>query len=250
MSASLKLVCLNIEKNRHFERVIPFLLEQMPDVFCVQEIYESSVTTIAKVLMATEYVYVPMTGRPTESPPEIQGIAIFSRLPIRGSKTHYYVGTPESVPESNDHDPLTWNANNRMVIVCEIEKEEEIFRICTTHFTWSERGTRTDKQMHDMDELLKVLGSLGEFVLCGDFNVSRGRTLFGMLARRYKDNVPLHYKTSLDLELHRAAKLRRHEIENKMVDGIFSTPEYEVSNVEMISGVSDHRALVATVSRT
>lgn len=249
MSASLKLICLNIEKDRHLDCISTFLSKRLPDVFCVQEIYESSIPTIAAALPGSTYVYVPMTGRPKENPPQMQGVAIFSRLPIKKYEVHYYVGGPDSVPDSDDKDPLTWNANNRMVIVCDIESGGEIFRICTTHFTWSERGIRTDKQRHDMGELLKILWSLGEFVLCGDFNVSRGGELFGMLAERYTDNVPIHYETSLDLELHRAAKLRRHEIANKMVDSIFSTPAYSVSDVEMVSGVSDHCALVATVSK-
>ena len=248
MSASLKLVCLNIEKDRHLDRIIPFLSEQMPDVFCAQEVYESSIPVIAEALPDSTYVYVPMTGRPKENPPQMQGAAIFSRLPIKTRDVRYYVGTPETIPDSDDNDPRTWNANNRMVIVCDIASEKEDFRICTTHFTWSERGKATDKQLHDMRELLKILGSLDEFVLCGDFNVSRRGELFGMLAERYTDNVPFHYETSLDLELHRAAKLRRHEIAIKMIDGIFSTPAYTVSDVEMISGVSDHKALVATIS--
>lgn len=248
MSASLKLVCLNIEKDRHLDRIIPFLSEQMPDVFCAQEVYESSIPVIAEALPGSTYVYVPMTGRPKENPPQMQGVAIFSRLPIKTRDVRYYAGTPEKVPDSDDNDPSTYNASNRSLVTCDVEKDGTIFRVCTTHFTWSERGQRTDKQLHDMRTLLKILGSMGEFVLCGDFNVPRGGELFGMLAERYTDNVPLHYETSLDLELHRAAKLRRHEIAKKMIDGIFSTPAYIVSDVEMISGVSDHQALVATIS--
>src|SRR3990167_11249520 len=113
MSASLKLVCLNIEKDRHLDRVIPFLSEQMPDVFCAQEVYESSIPVIAEALPGSTNVYVPMTGGAKENPPQMQGVAIFSRLPIKARDVRYYVGVPEKIPDSDDNDPLTWNANNR-----------------------------------------------------------------------------------------------------------------------------------------
>ena len=242
MSASLKLVCLNIEKDRHLDRIAPFLSEQMPDVFCAQEVYESSIPAIAEALSGSEYVYVPMTGRPKESPPQMQGVAIFSRLPVKARDVRYYVGAPGQVPDSDDNDPLTYNANNRPLVICDIEQDGNVFRICTTHFTWTPDGQPTDEQRKDTKALLALLDDAGELVLAGDFNVPRGGELFGMLAARYKDNVPSHYTTSIDGDLHKRGQL------NRMVDGIFSTPNYVVSGVEMISGVSDHKALIATIS--
>ncbi|MDO8576091.1 MAG: endonuclease/exonuclease/phosphatase family protein [bacterium] len=243
MSASLKLVCLNIEKDRHLDRVVPFLSEQMPDVFCAQEVYESSIPAIAEALPGSEHVYVPMTRRPKESPPQMQGVAIFSRFPVRARDVHYYVGVPGQVPDSDDNDPATYNANNRPLVTCDVEKDGTTFRVCTTHFTWTPDGEPTDEQRNDMRALLKILEPVNDLILCGDFNVSRGGELFGRLAERYKGNVPPQYTTSIDGDLHRRGQL------NRMVDSIFSTPNYVVSGVEMVSGVSDHQALVATISR-
>ena len=242
MSVPLKLVSLNIEKDRHLDRITPFLSEQMPDVFCAQEVYESSIPVIAKALSGAAYVYVPMTGRPKENPPHMQGVAIFSRLPIKAQSVRYYVGRPDTVPDSDDNDPLTYNASNRMVVLCDIEKEGQLFRVGTTHFTWTPDGEPTDGQRSDMRALIALFDDAEELILAGDFNVSRGGELFGALAQRYKDNVPPHYTTSIDGNLHRKGQL------NRMVDGIFSTPRYTVSDVEMISGVSDHCALVAKIS--
>lgn len=244
MPASLKLISLNIEKDRHLDRIVLFLLEQMPDVFCVQEIYESSIQAIAEALPDSTHVYVPMTRRPKEDPPQMQGVAIFSRPPIKKTQNvRYYAGAPENVPDSDDNDPSTYNASNRPLVICDIEKDGTVFRVCTTHFTWTSDGEPTDEQRRDMKALLTLLDSAGELVLAGDFNVPRGGELFGVLARHYKDNVPPHYTTSIDGDLHRRGQL------NRMVDGIFSTPAYTVSDVEMVSGVSDHKALVATVSK-
>jgi len=247
-TASVKLISLNIEKSKHLDIVVPFLETQMPDVFCVQEIYESSVAIISAALGGAEHIFIPMTGRPRENPPEIQGVGIFSRLPIRKREVKYYVGTSNPVPDSMQNDPTTYNLNNRMVIICDIEKYGKIFRIATTHFTWTPDGNPSEAQRTDMRTLLDILHEVGEFVLAGDFNAPRGGEIFAKLTSRYKDNVPARYETSLDISLHRAGKTRPQELADKMVDGILSTPAYRVSNVEMISGVSDHCALVAEIS--
>ncbi len=140
-------------------------------------------------------------------------------------------------------DPATFNQKNQMLAFCEVEKEGTVFKIYNTHFTWTADGEPDDLQRNDMQSMLRILKAAGEFILCGDFNVPRGGELFGLLAEHYKDNVPPHYTTSIDGDLHRRGQL------NRMVDGMFSTPGYVVSDFEMVSGVSDHRALVATVSK-
>jgi hypothetical protein len=38
-------------------------------------------------------------------------------------------------------------------------------------------------------------------------------------------------------------------MDTKMVDGLFSTPGYLVSDVELHSGVSDHMAITANVAK-
>ena len=94
-----------------------------------------------------------------------------------------------------------------------------------------------------MKALLAHLNGTGEFVLCGDFNAPRGGEMFAELSSRYTDNVPASYLSSLDPKLHRAGNLER------MVDGIFTTPTYLVSDVEMYSGISDHCAFTATLQK-
>jgi hypothetical protein len=97
---------------------------------------------------------------------------------------------------------------------------------------------------------MQILGTMGEFVLGGDFNAPRGGEMFSVLSSAYTDNIPLQYKTSLDLTLHRAARERGPQLGDKMVDGLFSTPAYSVSDVRLVDGVSDHMAVVATISKS
>ena len=249
MSVSLKLISLNIEKSKHLDRVLPFLVREMPDVFCAQELYESAISRVVAALSGVEYTYIPMTMRPKENPPEMQGIAIFSRVPVTKRDVLYYRGTPDVVPESAQEDPSTYNNSNRMVVVCDVAKGGTAFRIATNHFAWTSGGQPDGMQRKEICLLLDILDRLGEFVLAGDFNAPRGGEIFGMLAAKYRDNVPVRYKTSLDASLHRAGKTSPEQLATKMVDGIFSTSAYTVSDVELVSGVSDHCAIVANVSK-
>lgn len=241
MGVSLKLVSLNIERHKNLDAVERFLMERMPDVVCLQELFEAHVERFRQALGGARAVFEPMGLRPDESGTAM-GVGIFSRLPVVAYEARYYSGERGVLQESSQSDAATYNNFNRMVLACDVEKGSDCFRIGTTHFTWTPDGQPTDTQRRDVRALLDTLTGMGDVVLTGDFNAPRGGEIFTMLAERYKDNVPPHYTSSIDPNLHRAGRLEL------MVDGIFSTPRYSVSDVGMVSGVSDHCALVATVS--
>ena len=67
--------------------------------------------------------------------------------------------------------------------------------------------------------------------------------IFGRLAAQWTDHIPPTYATSLDPALHRAGPLQL------MVDGIFATADYGVSEVVLHQGVSDHCAITARVAK-
>ncbi len=241
---SIKLVSLNVERSKHLDLVENFFVSEMPDVVCLQELMQEDIPRLLTPLGNPIYVFEPMALRPDEPPSVTMGIGVFSRFPIVEKSVRYYVGEPGVLRDSMQNDPSTYNNLNRIVLAADIQKDGRVFRIATTHLTWTPDGESNDEQRRDAAALLRVLEEFDEFVLCGDFNAPRGGEIFSMFASRYKDNIPPHYTSSLDPELHRAGPLEL------MVDGIFSTPSYAVSGVELISGVSDHKALVATVSKT
>ena len=91
-------------------------------------------------------------------------------------------------------------------------------------------------------------------MLCGDFNAPRmyeGKPgeIFAMLAAKFKDNIPAIYETSIDVSLHRNGKTNAQELSDKMVDGLFTTPAYEASDVVLHPDISDHYAISATITR-
>lgn len=250
----LKLVSLNIERAKHFDRVLPFLAKEKPDVVCLQEVREPDIDKLKESIGASEHIFAPMTRHPSDGNPAVVGTCILSLVPVREGRVQYYHGDPHSIPEGTDR-PESWADDaaiaagvNCALSSVDVEKEGTAFRIATTHFLWSRKGRFSEYQREDMKKLLKLLDAEGEFVLTGDLNAPRGGEIFKMLADQYTDNVPPYIKTSLDVEFHRAGKTRPHELADKMVDGLFSTPRYTVSDCRMVSGLSDHCALVANIS--
>ncbi|HYF13423.1 MAG TPA: endonuclease/exonuclease/phosphatase family protein [Candidatus Paceibacterota bacterium] len=239
--ALLHLLTLNIERDEHLDRVAPFLEKQKPDVWCVQELLEKDIPLFERILGAKCF-YIPALRWSFEQG-MVEGLGIYTSLPSSQFKVQLYAGNTGDIMVYDGKDDATMRATQKFnLATIVVEKEGVQFKIGNTHFTWSPDGKPTDLQRRDVQALLDALKNEGELVLTGDFNAPRGGEIFSAIAANYKDNVPSHYNSSIDGTLHRAGAL------NFMVDGIFSTPQYDVTNVEMRCGVSDHCALSAQVS--
>jgi endonuclease/exonuclease/phosphatase family metal-dependent hydrolase len=249
----IKLVSLNIERSKHLDRVIPFLQQQHADIVCLQELVETDIPIFEQHIGSCA-VYAQTSFHPADAPQTgnvVDCNGIFTRLPVLAYDTVFYAGDPEQLPkQTGTAEENSRTEPNRLLSFARVGKDPETFTVATTHFTWSYKGAATDLQRKDMTSLLQKLELIGECVLCGDFNAPRGGEIFQMLADRYKDNIPEKYKTSIDVNLHRAGKFPSEKMDEKMVDGLFTTPGYVVSDVELHAGVSDHMAITATISRT
>ncbi|TSC62639.1 MAG: endonuclease/exonuclease/phosphatase [Parcubacteria group bacterium Athens0416_74] len=252
---SLKLVSVNIERSYHLPLVEEFLSHSDADAVCMQELIFEDIPRISRALGGAECIFEPMGIRPDEVPSITMGVGIFSRAPIHDSHARYYVGKKEEpLQESTNTNPATYNDFKRIVLAVDIEKEGAAYRIATTHFTWTPDGKPNDVQRRDLRALLTELEQMGEFVLTGDFNAPRGGEIFDALARKYRDNIPHEYTTSLDYAIHHVpqAKLeadaRAAGVQGHMVDVLFTTPGYSTEGVRLVGGVSDHMAVVANIA--
>lgn len=241
---ALKLISLNIESHKHLEKVLALFQAEQPDVICLQEIFKVDLPFFTEALgMEAHFLPCADIDRPTNyefDPLGEWGIAILTRLPHQEFNAEYYVKHGPNPAKIIDYEA---NSVDRGVIWTTVTKDDQPFTIATTHFTWSEAGSATELQAKNMTELLRILEPLPELILCGDFNAPRGRVTFQMLADRYIDVIPAQYTTSLDPDLHRVKNLEL------MVDGLFITPQYQAHNVRLVSGVSDHQAIVAELER-
>lgn len=235
---SLKIVSLNIEQDKHFDRIIPFFKECQPDVILMQEVLLEGIPFLEQTLRMNHSVAILNTYRGIEN--SKLGLVTFSALGTN-SYSIYYRGDPLSPPEIEKGKGQAANLA-RAILVTELVKSGHPYRMINTHFTWTPDGHPSERQYVDVDVMLQHLSKIPEFVLCGDFNAPRGKPIFDKIASKYKDNIPPHITTTIDKNLHRAGDL------NLVVDGIFTTPRYQVDSVEIISGLSDHCAILAKVA--
>lgn len=232
----LKIVSLNTEQDRHFERIIPFLKEHKPDVVLLQEVLNTDISFFEENLNMKSLFSPSNYLVRKDRLPQI-GLVTLSALPMTNYSA-YYRGREDELPVIIEGDA---EKMARSIVVTHVTKNNTSFCLVNVYFTWSPDGKPTEMQYRDQKALLKLLSPLPEFILCGDFNAPRGTLIFDGFAARYKDNIPPHITTTIDKNLHRAGDL------NIVVDGVFTTPAYHVTSIELFDGLSDHWGVVAEV---
>lgn len=243
---SIKLVSLNIEGNKHLDNlVLPFLVAEQPEVVTLQEVFLSDVPKIEEALGMTG-IFIPMADVNYENehlPARgLWGILHLTKLKAIEGSYQYYHGVEEEIPDFfARQDP---NSMNRVLVWQVVEKDGQLYRFATTHFTWSKEGETIDLQRQTYQSLNQILLTFPDVVLTGDFNVPRGKEIFTNLATSYTDNIPAHITTTIDNNLHKA----NNNIQF-VVDGCFTSKEYRASGVRIVDGVSDHMAVVAEISK-
>ena len=242
----MKIISLNIEMFKHYDLVLPFLKKETADVVCLQELLETDFEKFQTELGMSgfykpiEYIYADAYGGPQNIR---HGEAIFAKN-LSDTKFVYYVGSAENIAHSfEEYFADEKLRDNRVLLSAKVTHDGKEYQVLNTHFTLTELGAATPKQLGDLDKLLEVTKEYPEFFLVGDFNAPRGNETFTRLAEKYTDNIPAHYTTSLDMNIHKRGYLK---LQN-MVDGLFTTPKYIASNVRLVDGVSDHMAIVADI---
>jgi exonuclease III len=244
----MKFISVNIETNLHTDTVLPFLKKENPDVVCFQELLEEEVAFYEKelnlkaVFQPTLYIHHPIYERIRGKK---AGVAIFSNNIMKSGSVFYY-GSKENQERPFEEYVLEEKTRKNYAFVWANIKNEDgqEYKIITTHLPVTKEGESSKFQLEVAEAMLSKLAELkDEFVLCGDMNAPRGNETFSRLAAKYKDNIPLEYKTSIDQNLHRVKGIQF------MVDCLFSTPNYEASNVKLVDGVSDHMAIVANIAK-
>lgn len=240
----MKLISVNIAGHKFIDRVIPFLASAAADVICLQEVFERDFNVLKEKLnMSGDFVAMTLITEASQTltgSVGILGIGVLTKLQARDAQKLYYYGDGENVPVKADNQKDIY----RVLLHAILSKGAEKFAVGTTHFTWTPDGEADDLQREHLKGLLKILDTIPEIILCGDFNAPRRREIFSALAKRFRDNIPQEYETSLDGDLHYAGPQLK-----VMVDGLFTTPEYRAEKVELVNGVSDHCAIVANIYR-
>jgi len=237
----MKLISINIEKSKHLDKLQVFLQHEQPDVICLQELDEHDIpffTAVTGLLC----VFTPMCT--FEDDGSVQGIGIFAKeIPERESHNiGGFVG--DAVPAYVAKSVLQrYNSTTFQLLVARIKVDSLEYTIGTTHFPVTTQGQWAEFQQETLVSLQHAAAQYDELIVCGDFNAPRGGEIFSQLSEMYTDNIPKKYVTSIDQNIHRAGYLPL------MVDGLFSTHHYQVDNVELKGGISDHLAIVSRVKK-
>lgn len=237
---------INIEGHRHLDRVLPFLQSQKIQVACLQEVFEDDVAELAKA-MGADAIYTPM-AKFTQVIPEggthsgRWGVAILSTFPFVRHESFTYVGSHKNIPIFEPGNP---NSVNRAYLQADIQVDEKLLRVSTTHFTWTPDGSTSQEQLDNFAILDPILRKQKPHIFCGDLNSPRGwNGVFDILAKEYVDNIPPEATTSIDGSLHKAGNLQL------MVDALFTRAEMKVEQAQLHTGVSDHQAVTALIDLT
>lgn len=251
--STLKVATINIEHGKHLPLLAKFLTEHQPEVLCLQEVPEYILSEIKQVFPGSLY-FVPLTiyenierGEGRKSWKE--GIVLGSRAGYSTAPKHfYYQGSEELKVYSSERRNET---HAHAVAFTTFLKDGVRYTVGTTHHTWTPDGNTTELQLTSTRKLLEGLNQnkLSDLILCGDFNAPRTLhngtqgEVYSMLTTRFEGNIPKHITSTLDQQLHRAAPI------NLVVDNIFTSSHYVAENVQVISGISDHCAILAEIRR-
>jgi exonuclease III len=239
----LSLASINVERSKHIPRVVAFLLAQNPEIVCLQELVPEDIAPLCEQLGYAHRFYIPMCRFPEPSGPLTSGIGILSRHAFASTEDIRYGGGGSGLDLlDRTSEESRFRTNSYSVGLVRVIVGDAAFDIGTTHFPWTDDARTSDFQRTSCDTLLQLLQDRS-LLLCGDFNAPRGREIFTRLAGQWTDHIPPAYATSLDPALHRAGPLQL------MVDGVFTTAGYGVSDVVLHQGVSDHCAITARISK-
>jgi len=239
----LALTSVNIERSKHLSKVATFLRARAPEVVCLQEVVADDIAPLCQRLGYAHHFYVPMSRFPEPDEPSSAGVGILSRYAFASTEAIWYAGAGSGLDVLDRSSEEARVATNRYsVALASIELRGATFTLATTHFPWTDKGGTSNLQRAACDTLLRLLKGRS-LVLSGDFNAPRGKEIFDRLVAQWKDNIPPTLTTSIDPVLHRAGPLQL------MVDGLFSSDDYSVSEVALHQGVSDHCAITARISK-
>lgn len=242
-----KLISLNVERSKHLHRNIPFLQKERPDILCLQEVFEDDQERFARELEMPYYIWLKDAYIDAEKSgagkPGYSGIAIYSRTPFSDTGSEYYYVPEGGISLEKGSAPFV-DTNAQVVVWASLSYEGVAYQIASTLFTCTAAGVFDENQKHDFQELKKILDRLGAHILAGDLNSPRGRGSWEQFVEYYgEDNIPTDVISTIDPELHRRKGLEL------VVDGIFATPPYTVGDVRVVSGLSDHKGLVAQIEK-
>lgn len=242
---NMKFISVNIEGNKHFDRLSPFFKQEKPDVLVLQEVFECDLQVIKELTGLENCIFYPQANviKPNIHLPlrGMWGVAVFAKEIIDQEAFYYLRHQDGEISVLDDQYP---NIIDRVALAVKVRVDGQNFQVVTVHFTWSGGAAVNEEQNRDYAVLKTFLNKFDELILCGDLNTPRGEKIWDDLAAKYTDNIPVELETTIDKNLHKSGKDIR-----LVVDALFTSRHYLAKNVRVVSNTSDHMAVVAELAR-
>lgn len=244
----LILLSLNMEGLRHIDRVTELITIEKPDCLCLLEMPSTFIYTLVE--FGYYPTFAPMMRDTSVSEGETLGVCIATKRPAL-SEIQYYDGSVTGILSFVPRDNGITSSYPVIFITLKHDDGYE-YHIASTHVMVTPHGVENEAQTASVEKLITLLKNKPSHILCGDFNIPRGYNgNYNQIIARYQDTIPQKFTSSLDRTLHREGSrtdLNAPIFDVFMVDYIFSQPPYTVSDIRFQFGVSDHAAVLATIS--
>lgn len=243
----LKILQWNILRNENPNNVISLIKKIGPDIICSQELIENKKTNtdVAKYISEKLDFNYFFEEADTWSPPKnnktSQGNAIFSRFPI--IKTRFVYLLPPH------HNPPDANYEGRVYVEAEVQIQNKLLIVGTTHLSFSPRFIITQRRKKETDSLIATLKNNKKlYIFSGDLNCSPTSYVIKQL-QKYLVHAGPNYSeptwTTKPFDYHGQFK------ENKLrwrLDYFFVSYDVRVIKSEIIKTEhSDHLPILLTI---
>lgn len=231
-----------------------------PDVLCLQDIPFHDLPFLERWPHVT---FAPMTNHLINGIRAVVGIAIASRYFMTNivHRTVWGNGALKDLKGINDRnqrylgaesDRLVEATEDRVAICVTVVKDGVEYDIATTHGMWVRDGITNDVQRQCASNTIDFLANeatvRGGLVLTADMNFGRDGEIYKMFTDEFRDCMPPEIDSTLDPEHPAMKKGIKVVADYVMVADTFSEI-YDIADVRLQSGVSDHCALSATIEK-
>ena len=254
------LLHINIQKEKHIEKIRNCIREHKPDFICMQEVLENDIISFSKEF---GYYYVHAPKFISKHTHQAEGQGMLSKYPLLNiKKQRYDINKSKKTPlfnifsifKNSKKRPQEQFLFHEILLSAEVILDLKTVTIATTHFPVSDHTTPglNEHELQDIESLHYLQGVRGYFdrflkklkklkkplIFTSDLNNPRGEYIYNKLAHELIDHIPLTLDSSIDSTLHRVKNLKL------MVDTIMTSEEIHVYNINVIEGISDHKGFL------
>jgi endonuclease/exonuclease/phosphatase family metal-dependent hydrolase len=252
---NVKIINLNLYEGGLLEENIhKFITEQNADIWCFQEVFNSTEKSLPKKYRSIEVLKNLLPNYHFNFAPELLsqakvgnidiGNAIFSRYPISRTKTTFISGEYGSFPAKPAHKD--WSVHPKNMQLATIEVGESFLNIFNLHGVWGLDGKDTPLRLEMSKKIVTEIEKKQNVILCGDFNVQPNTETI--------QNIELYLINIFKDELTTSFNLTRKNLEKfpgyatAVVDMMFASKDINVISHECPQvDVSDHLPLVIEI---